>query len=260
MCAGPPYGDGEAMTNHPELHTNTARRTARTVGVLFLVTEVTAIAGLLLYYPVLKHSDYVLGAGSDTQIALAALLEVMLAIANIGTGVMLFPIIKKQHEGIALGYVCGRLLEAAIIVVGIISLLSVVTLQQDTAAGGTDPGTATAIAKSLVAIHDWTFLLGPGIILGVNSLMLSYLMHKSGLVPRFIARLGLVGGPLISLWAIAVLFGVTSDGPTPFALPVFAWEVSLAVWLIVKGFTPSPIIEDHEAQPVERDAPVHAAA
>ena len=157
----------------------------------------------------------------------------ILAIAVIGTAVTLYPIVKRQNESVALRYVCGRLLEAAIIVAGIISVLSVVMLRHNLAGAG-----GRTAAKSLVAFHDWTFLLGPALILGTNTLLLAYLMYKSGLVPRVIAILGLVGGALIFCSAIAVLFGSykqTSAAGLITAVPVFAREVSLAVWLIVKG-------------------------
>jgi hypothetical protein len=206
-------------------------RTATTAGVFFLITEVSAIAGLALYQPVLSNANYVLGAGADGRVLLGALCEFILVVACIGTAVTLYPVVKRQNEGVALGYVCGRLLEAAVITVGIISVLTVVTLRQDVAAGsGTDNGSLVAVGTSLVAIHDWTFLLGPSFVLGLNSLLLAYLMYRSGLVPRFIAILGLVGGPLVTMSGVAVLFGLYS--PTTHAIsaiPVFAWEVSLAI-------------------------------
>jgi hypothetical protein len=217
-------------------------RTATVAGVFFLITEVSALAGLALYQPVLSDPNYVGGAGADGRVALGAFCELILVVAVIGTAVTLYPVVKRQNEGIALGYVCGRLFEAAFIAVGIISVLTVVTLRQDVAAGaGTDVGSLATVGKSLVAIHDWTFLLGPSFVLGLNSLLLAYLMYRSQLVPRFIAVLGLIGGPLVTTSAVAVMFGLYS--PTTHAvsaLPVFAWEVSLAVYLIAKGFKLSP--------------------
>ena len=247
---------------------NPTRRTAVVAGVFFLITEVAAIAGRLLYQPVLDDPDYIVGAGADTRVIWGALLEVVLVIAIIGTGVTLYPIVKRQSEGLALGYAAGRLLEGAVIAVGIISILSVITLRQDPA--GADDASLVAVGQSLVAVHDRTFLLGPGFLTGMNTLLLAYLMYRSGLVPRVIARLGLVGGPLIFASGIAVLFGAY-DQVSPFgvlvALPVFAWEVSLAVYLIVKGFKASPINPDSLAEPglVQRDeelgmpVPRHAA-
>lgn len=221
------------------------RKIAVVAGAFFLITEITAIAGRVLYDPVLGHPGYIVGSGADTRVFLGAFSEVILAIAVIGTAVTLYPIVRRQHQSVALGYVCGRLLEAAIIVVGIISVLSVVTLRQDLAgASGRNAAALVTVSKSLVAIHDWTFLFGPDLVLGANTLLLAYLMYRSGLVPRFIALLGLVGGPLICASATAVLFGLyeqVSVWGAIAAIPVFAWEVTLAVWLIAKGFKPSPI-------------------
>ncbi|MGW7198174.1 DUF4386 domain-containing protein [Streptomyces chryseus] len=220
------------------------RRTAVVAGVLFLVTEVAAIGGLALYGPVLQDADYVVGSGADTRVFLGALFEMVLAAAVVGTGAVLYPVLRRQNEGAALGYVCARLLEAAVIVVGIISVLSVVTLRRDFAgAAGGDGASLVTVGRTLVAFHDWAFLIGPNFVLGANSLVLAWLMYRSGLVPRVIAVLGLAGGTLICASATAVLFGVyeqLSVAGSLAAIPVFAWEVSLAVWLIAKGFKPSP--------------------
>jgi hypothetical protein len=216
-------------------------RTATVAGVFFLITEVSAIAGLALYQPALG-ANYLGGAGADGRVVLGAVCEFILIVACIGTAVTLYPVVRKQNEPVALGYVCGRLLEAGIIAVGIVSVMSILTLRQNVAAGAiTDDGSVAGLGMLLVAVHDWTFLVGPSVFLGLNSLLLAYLMYRSGLVPRFIAMLGLIGGPLVALSAVNVLFG--SYSPTTHAIsavPVFAWEVSLAVYLIVKGFKPAP--------------------
>ena len=170
---------------------------ARIFGVLFALTFVTSIAGLLLYDPVLNDADYILGDGADTRVQLGALCEIFLAITNIGTAVVLWPIVRRQSETLALSYVASRIVESVLIVVGLISLLSVVTLREDFAGAGADADSLTVAGRSLVAIHDWTFLLGPGFCVGVNGLLLGYLFYRSGLVPRWIAMFGLVGGPLI---------------------------------------------------------------
>lgn len=171
------------------------QRRARIFGVLFALTFITSIAGRLLYDPVLNDADYILGDGADTRVRLGALCEIFLAITNIGTAVVPWPIVKRQSETLALSYVTSRVVESVIIVVGLISLLSVVTLREDFAGAGADAGSLTIAGKSLVAIHDWTFLLGPGFCVGVNGLLLGYLFYRSGLVPRPIAMLGLIGGP-----------------------------------------------------------------
>jgi hypothetical protein len=225
---------------------SSSRRTAFVAGVLFLVTEVAAIAGKLLYGPVQDAGDYVVGDGADAQVALAGLLEIVLVVAIIGTGVVLYPVLRRQSPALALGYAMGRLLEGAVITVGVVAALSVVTLRQEGA--GADPASLVPAARALGAVHDWTFALGPNFILGVNSLVLAYLMYTSRLVPRVIAVLGLVGGPLVCVSGVAVMFGLwdaeLSTQSLLMALPVFAWEVSLAVFLIVKGFRSSGITSD----------------
>ena len=167
------------------------RKTALVAGVFFVVTFVTSIPALLLYGPLLDHADYILGPGADTRISVGALLEVLLAIANIGTAVTLFPVLKRQNEAVSLGYVATRVVESTIIVAGIVSVLTVVTLRQDFAGTGADAASLTLAGKSLVAFHDWTFLFGPAFCAGFgNGLLLGYLMYRSGLVPRRMALLG----------------------------------------------------------------------
>jgi hypothetical protein len=219
-----------------------ARKTAITAGSFYFVTHVTSIAALALYGPVLHHPDYVLGAGADARIRLGALLEVVLALAIVGTAVTLFPVVRRQNEGFALGYVGLRALEASVILVGVVSLLAVTTLRRDHPAAAPD---ALVVAdRSLVAVHDWTFLVGPDMVLGTNTVLMAYLMYRSRLVPRFIGVLGLVGGPLVFGSAVAVLFGAysqTSAWGALSAVPVFAWELALAGWLVVKGFRPERV-------------------
>jgi hypothetical protein len=222
-------------------------KAARIAGVLFLITFATSIPALLLYDPVLDGTGFITGTGSETSVLLGAFLEVLLIIANIGTAVVLFPILKRQSETLALGYVTARIVECIFIAVGILALLAIVTLRQDIA-GDADPATLDALARALVAIKDWTFLLGPGFVVGVgNGLMLGYLMYRSGLVPRQMAMLGLVGGPLIILSGIAVLFDVIELGSAAqgiATIPEFFWELSLGIYLTVKGFKPSPVLAD----------------
>ena len=223
---------------------NPLRRTAFVAGLLFVITFVASIpAALALYTVVLDHPDYIGGAGADSRIALGALLEMILIVANIGTAVVLFPILKRQNESLALGYVTARVMESVFIGVGLLSLLAVVTLRQDVGAAGGD--SLVIAGRSLVAIHDWTFLLGPGWVVGVgNGLLLGYLMYRSGLVPRGMAMLGLIGGPLIILSGTLVLFDVIEPGSgaqVVATVPEFFWELSLGIYLMVKGFKPSPI-------------------
>jgi hypothetical protein len=226
---------------------NPLRRTAFVAGALFIITFVTSIpAALVLYNPVLDDANYIVGAGADARVAFGALLELLLIIANIGTAVVLFPILKRQSETLALGFVTARLVESFFIAMGIVSLLAIVMLRQDLAeAGGGDSGSYVTVGRALVAIHDRTFLLGPGFVVGVgNGLILGYLMYRSGLVPRGMAMLGLIGGPLIIASGIAVLFDVIEPGSAPQAIataPEFVWELSLGIYLMVKGFRPSPV-------------------
>ncbi|MDT9680976.1 DUF4386 domain-containing protein [Streptomyces sp. TRM76323] len=210
------------------------RRTAVAAGSLFLLTEGAAIAGAILYRPLLGATDGRLAQGADTQALLGALCEVVLVVAVAGTGAALFPVLRRHGEGLALGYAFGRLLEATVIALGIVAVLALVTLRRDT-------GTANGADVALVAVHDWTFLLGPNIALGLNTVLLAYLAYRTRLVPRFITVLGLVGGPLICASAVAVMFGTyaqLSVAGAAAALPVFAWELGLAGWLIVRGFGP----------------------
>ncbi|TFC91744.1 MULTISPECIES: DUF4386 domain-containing protein [Cryobacterium] len=222
------------------------RPTAVTAGVFFLLTEVTAIAAVALYGPILTGADYITGAGADGSILLGVLFELLLVIAAVSTAITLYPILKRQHEGLALAFVAARVLEAVLILVGSLSLLTIVTLrQQFESTTDADPVTLSTIGSTLVALRNWTYLFGPGFALGAASLLLASLMYSSRLVPRGIAVLGLVGGALIGLSAIAVVLGLYGQFSTlglVVALPVFAWELSLALWLILKGFRPVSIL------------------
>lgn len=224
------------------------QKIARVTGVLFLITFITSIpAALVLYVPVLNNPNYITGAGADNGVFLGASLELLLIIANIGTAVVLFPILKRVNEILALGYVTARVVECAFIAVGLLSLLTVVTLRQDLAGtAGADAGSLVAVGQSLVALHDWTFLLGPGFVVGVgNGLILGYLMYRSRLIPRPLAVLGLIAGPVLCAAGIAVLFGVFEAGSVwqiIATIPEFFWELGLGIWLIVKGFNPSAAI------------------
>jgi hypothetical protein len=211
---------------------------------LFLITFITSIPAFFFYVPVLDDPRYIVGAGADTRVSLGAFLELILIIANIGTAVVLFPILRRQNEILALGYVTARLVECTFIAVGILSLLTVVTLRQEATAGA-DAASLVAVGESLVVLHNWTRLLGPGFVVGVgNGLMLGYLMYRSALVPRPMAVLGLVGGPLVMASGAAVLIGVIGAGSVWQAIatiPEFFWELSLGIWLTVRGFNPSAI-------------------
>ncbi len=225
-----------------------SRKLALATGMFFIITIIASIpAAFVCYAPVLGDPRYILGGGADTLVSWGALLEMITALTCIGTAVALFPIVKRQNEAVALGYVAVRVFEATIIAVGIVSLLAVVMLRQDLAgASGADAASLGQLGQGLVALHDATFLIGPGLLAGLgNGMLLGYLMYRSGLVPRRMALLGLVGGPLVTASGIAILFGLyeqVSPVAAITAIPETLWEASLGVWLIVKGFEPSAAI------------------
>jgi len=238
------------------------QKRARVFGVLYLITFVTSIPAVALYQPVLDHPvGYIAGGGHDGQILFGALLELLLIIANIGTAVVIFPIVRRMREELALGYVTARIVECTFILVGILSVLAIVTLRNQVA--GPSEGT---VAYTLAAIKDWTFLLGPGWVVGWgNGLILGYLMYRSELVPRQAAWLGLIGGPLLSVTGTAIMF--TGNDPSDAlrslqglaTIPEFLWELFLGVYCTFKGFRPSsPILQPEARQ--DRAPAVPAAA
>ena len=215
------------------------------------ITFLTSIPALLLYDSILDDHNFILGTGSEGGVEFAAFLEVLLMISAIGVAVVMFPILKRQNERIALGYVASRIVESVMIGVGLLALLSILTLSDDLAASiGPDSGSLVIAGRTLVAIHDWTFLMGPGFCVGVNDLLLGYLMYKTGLMPPRLAMVGLIGGPLIFASKVLVLFGVFdiySSAAGVFAIPVFVFEASFAIYLIVKGFRPSHVLTGEPA-------------
>jgi hypothetical protein len=222
-----------------------ARRIATVTGWLWIATFVTSIPARFIFYaPVLDEPNYVTGAGSDAWalVATGAVLELFLIISNIGTAVVPFPILKRQSEIGALGYVTARVMECVFIAIGIVSMLAILTVRQD-ASSGTD----AALGQGLEAVYEWAFRIGPGFIVGVgNGLILGYLMYTSGLVPRGMAMLGLIGGPLLCLAGILVIYDVIeAGGPLQglMTIPEALWELSLGIYLVAKGFRPSPILE-----------------
>ena len=238
------------------------RKTALVAGVFYLITFIS-IPTLALYGPVKNHRDWILSSGPHTGVLVGGFLEVIVALAGIGTAVTLYPVVKRQNEGVALGFVAARVLEAAMIFTGVISLLSLVTLRQDL--GGTAGANAAAlvtVGASHVAVYNWTFLLSQSLMPGINALLLGSLLYRSRLVPRIIPVLGLIGGPLLIIAVFATLFGQHSSLAGLAVLPVIpvaAWEFSLGVWLVVKGFKPSPItagIDAASSPPAYQDAAV----
>jgi hypothetical protein len=218
------------------------QRHARLFGVLFLLTFVTSISAVLLFQPVLDDpAGYVAGDGKDTQIYLGAFLEFLLILANVGTAVVLYPIARRQNKTLAIGYVAARIIECVFLAAGIIFVLGVVSLRQDSP-------DAADLAISLAALKDWTFLFGPGLVVPFgNGLILGYLMYRSGLVPRGLPWLGLIGGPLLLVGNVGALFDLweTTSAVGLLVAPEFFWELSLGIYAAVWGF--------------KRDAPILSA-
>ncbi len=225
------------------------QKRARWFGVLFLITFATSIPAALLYRPVLDDPvGYIAGAGHDKRVLFGVLLELLLIIANIGTAVVIVPIMRRFNEELAIGYVTARIIESTFILVGIVSVLGIITLRNQVA--GASEGT---VAYTLAALKDWTFLLGPGWVVGWgNGLILGYLMYRTGLVPPKVAWLGLVGGPLIIISGTVIMFGGNHPSGTLHGLqglvtlPEAAWELFLGVYCTIWGF--------------RRDAPILAAS
>src|SRR5580704_6255777 len=227
------------------------RKTALVAGIFYLITFIS-IPTLALYGPVKNHRDWILSSGTHTGVLVGALLEVIVALAGIGTAVTLYPVVKRQNEGAALGFVTSRLLEAAMIFTGVLSLLSLVTLRHDLGgAVGANAAALVTTGASHVAVYNWTMLLGQTLMPGINALLLGSLMYRSRLVPRVIPVLGLIGAPLLIIAVFATLLGqhssLTGLAILP-VLPVAAWELSLGVWLTVKGFKPSAITAEIAAE------------
>jgi hypothetical protein len=234
---------------------SSTRKTALVAGVFYLITFIS-IPTLALYGPVKNHRDWILSSGGHTGVLVGGFLEVIVALAGIGTAVTLYPVLKRQNEGVALGFVAARILEASMIFTGVVSLLSLVTLRQPGAAGP-DAASLVTTAASHVAIYNWTFLLGQSLMPGINALLLGSLLYRSRLVPRIIPALGLIGAPFLICTVIVTVFGGFKLGsPELAALPVAAWELSLGVWLVVKGFKPSPVTADTTAALAYQDVAV----
>lgn len=225
------------MTTTVHAPMSRTRKLALGAGLFYLATFAFSIPALGMYEGVLNDPDFVHGAGADGGVLWGGLFEVMTALTGIGTAVMLYPVVKRHGQSGAIGFVASRTLEAATIFAGVLSLLAVYTLRQDL--GGTDAADLTTTAQSLVAIHNWSFLLGPGVMAVVNALFLASVLYRSRLVPRLIPTIGLVGAPILLASSTATLFGAWDQISGPailFALPIATWELSLGLWLTFKGF------------------------
>jgi len=217
------------------------RKTALIAGVFYLISFVS-IPSIALYSTV-KGEGFIIGSASATGALWAGVLEVIVALAGIGTAITLYPVVRRQNESMALGFVATRTLEAAMILVGVASILSLVALRQ-AGASGADATSLTTVGQGLVVFYDKTFLLSQSLVPPLNALLLGTLMYRSGLVPRLLPVIGLIGAPLQLTAVFLTMFGVidrTSGATGILVIPVFIWELSLGIYLVVKGFKPSPI-------------------
>lgn len=216
---------------------DSSRKTALVAGALYLLTFVS-IPTLALYGPV-RDRNYVTGSGPDTGVIVGGVLEVLVAFACVGTAIVLFPVVKRQNETLALGFVGSRVLEAAAILAGVACLLTVVSLRQAGAGAG-----AVVTGQALTGLYDRLFLLGQSLMPAVNALLLGSLLYRSRLVPRALPLLGLAGAPLLTAATVATMAGLIERDSTwavLAALPIALWELSLGIWLLVKGFRPAPV-------------------
>jgi hypothetical protein len=217
--------------------TDPTRRTAFAGGLLYLITFLASIPAALLLQPMVGDPDWIASAAATGEIRLAALLDLVNALAAIGTAVALYSVVKREHEGLALGFVTTRMFEAAVIAIGVVSILAVVTLQ-DPGATGTEATSLIAVGSGLVAVRDWTFILGPGMA-ALNAVMLGTLLYRSRLVPRWMPALGLIGAAMFGSWVVGTVLGLTEAG-TPWhslsTAPIFIWELSIGLWMTFVGF------------------------
>jgi hypothetical protein len=229
------------------------QRTGRIFGWFFIATFVTSIPARLLFVDGLGASwddmRFIPGAGSETSLKIAAILEFLLIGFNIATAVVVYPLLKRQSETLSLGYVTARTMESVFIAIGLVSIISVVDVMSALEHATGVRAVALAVeGNSLVNTYEWAFAFGPGLVVGFgNGLILGYLMYRSGLVPRGMAMLGLIGGPLLILSFVLRLFDVYEDGSGPaflLALCEIAWEASLGIYCAWKGFRRSSPIAD----------------
>jgi hypothetical protein len=240
------------------------RRAAFAAGVFYLLTFIGSIPGSMLLPPILSGANYITGPGSDAPIGLAAVLEMVNVLTCIGTAVAVFSIVKRQHESLAIGFVATRLFEAAVIAVGVVSILAVASLRMSVAAGAAAES-VVPVSTALVAVRDWAIVIGPGMA-AFNALMFGTLLYRARLVPRAIPALGIVGAPLLIAFVVGTMLGITG----PFTIwqgiavaPFFIWELVIGLWMTFKGFnTSSPILSatTGSADATRRPTPAVAAA
>lgn len=237
---------------------DSTRKAALAAGLFYIATFVFSIPALALYDGVVNDPDFVLGAGGDQGVLWGGLIEVLTAFACIGTAAALYPVLKLYGPARAVGFVASRTLEAAMIFTGVLAVLGVYTMRQEFT--GTDIAAVTTTAKALIAVKDWSFLLGPGVMAPINAICFATIMYRTQLVPRWIPTVGLIGAPLLLASAVATLFGAWEQVSTPAmlsALPIATWEFSVGVYMTVKGFR-SPQIPEAPAAVEPVSAPVLA--
>jgi hypothetical protein len=222
------------------------RNNARAAGILYLITFAASIpAAFYFLTPVLTDPNYIVGSGADTSVIIGCLLDVVTALAGIGTAVAVYPVVKRQNQSLAIGFVTTRMYEAAVIMIGVVCLLAIVTLRRDVAGtAGADQASLITTGQALVAVRDYTFQFGPNLAAALNALMFATLLYRSRLVPRIIPTMGLIAAPLLTVATLAVVFGLTEQGSIWFAPGgglIFVWELSVGIYMTVKGFKPSPI-------------------
>jgi hypothetical protein len=219
---------------------------SRAAGIFYLLTFVSSIPALILIGPILNDAGYVTGAGHDTRVLWGCLLDSVNALTAVGSAVAVYSVVKRQNGSMALGFVTSRLIEAAVVMIGVVSLLAVVTMRQDFAGSGADAASLTVTANALVDVRNWTFLFGPGLMPVFNAVLFGTLLYRSRLVPRIIPTVGLIGAPLLFAAFVACLFGAIDQvSATAFflTLPVAAWELAVGLWMTFKGFsTSSPVL------------------
>jgi len=246
-------------TGTPRAPMDATRKAALAAGLFYIATFVFSIPALGLYEGVVNDPNFVLGAGSDQGVLWGGLIEILTALTCIGTAVAIYPVLKRYGPGRAVGFVASRTLEAAMIFTGVLAVLAVYTLRQDLA--GADAAGLTTVASALVATKEWTFLLGPGVMAGINALCFASVLFQRRLVPRWIPTLGLIGAPIILLSCTAVLFGAWEQVSTMgllTALPIATWELSVGVYMIVKGFRQPTVTHGKATLELGPDAPTHA--
>ena len=231
----------------PRRRMDPTRKVALAGGITYLITFAASLPQLKLFADVIDDpTGYISGPRSNTALLWGSWLEVITAVACVGTAVALYPVTRRVSRTAAIGFVTSRVVEATLILVGVMSLLSVVTLQDQFAgATGAQAEALGVTGEALVAMRQWTFLLGPGLIAGINALFLGTALYRGRLVPRIIPTIGLIGAPIILLSATATIFGgwaQTSSVGALCALPIAVWELSLGVWLVVKGFKSTPAV------------------